>query len=196
MSTENQHPGSDEARVRKATRPFWKKKRFIIPAAIVALFVVAGIAGGGNKTETPAAVRSATAAPGVTTADASSPSPTPVPVKTTQAPPPAPPKPAVPAEYIAALASAESYSENMHMSKARIYDQLTSQYGEKFSAKAGQYAVDNLKADYKANALETAKTYQQQMNMSPARIYDQLTSAYGEKFTAAEAQYAVDNLGK
>ncbi len=32
----------------------------------------------------------------------------------------------------------------MHMSKQRIYDQLTSEYGEKFDAEATQYAIDNL----------------------------------------------------
>jgi len=82
----------------------------------------------------------------------------------------------------------------MHMSKAGIYDQLTSEYGDKYSPEAAQYAVDNVKADWKANALESAKNYQDLMNMSPAAIYDQLISEYGDKFTPEEAQYAVDNL--
>lgn len=56
------------------------------------------------------------------------------------------------------------------------------------------YAVDNVKADWNANALKKAKEYQSQMSMSSGAIYDQLTSEYGEKFTADEAQYAVDNL--
>ncbi|WP_295250800.1 Ltp family lipoprotein [uncultured Catenibacterium sp.] len=93
-----------------------------------------------------------------------------------------------------ALAKAESYSSRMHMSKAAIYDQLTSSYGEGFPAEAAQYAVDHLVADYKANALEKAKSYQTRMHMSRSAIYEQLTSSYGEKFTAEEAQYAVDNL--
>lgn len=93
-----------------------------------------------------------------------------------------------------ALAKAESYSSMMHMSKAAIYDQLTSSYGEGFPAESAQYAVDHLVADYKANALEKAKVYQTSMNMSRSAIYEQLTSSYGEKFTAEEAQYAVDHL--
>ncbi|WP_368551252.1 Ltp family lipoprotein, partial [Enterococcus faecalis] len=40
-----------------------------------------------------------------------------------------------------ALAKAHQYSSVMHMSKAAIYDQLTSEYGEKFSAEAAQYAI-------------------------------------------------------
>ena len=37
-------------------------------------------------------------------------------------------------------------------------------------------SIDNLQADYNANALAKAKTYQQTMNMSPAAIQEQLTS--------------------
>lgn len=62
----------------------------------------------------------------------------------------------VPWDYTSALNSAESYSEIMHMSKAGIYDQLTSEYGDQFSAEAAQYAVDNMTADWNANALATS----------------------------------------
>jgi hypothetical protein len=108
--------------------------------------------------------------------------------------PVAPVVPAVPAEYTSALTKAASYSRLMHMSKAGLYDQLTSEYGEKFSPEAAQYAVDNVQADWNANALAKAKTYRDQMSMSPAAIRDQLASAYGEKFTPAEADYAIQHL--
>jgi hypothetical protein len=97
-------------------------------------------------------------------------------------------------EYLNALAKAKSYSDMMHMSKQAIYQQLTSEYGEKFPADAAQYAVDNLKADYNANALAKAENYSETMNMSKLGIYQQLISEHGEKFTTDEAQYAVDNL--
>ncbi|WP_419867316.1 Ltp family lipoprotein [Clostridium perfringens] len=100
----------------------------------------------------------------------------------------------VPKEYKSALRKAKVYSDTMSMSKEGLYDQLTSEYGEKFSAEAAQYAVDNLNANWKENALKKAKVYQETMAMSPSAIYDQLVSEYGEKFTAGEAQYAVDNL--
>ena len=80
------------------------------------------------------------------------------------------------------------------MSKKGVYDQLTSEYGEKFSAEEAQYAIDHVEVDWNANALEKAKSYQESMNMSSSAIYDQLISEYGEKFTKEEAQYAVDNL--
>ena len=103
-------------------------------------------------------------------------------------------EPKVPAEYKAALKSAESYSEIMHMSKQGIYDQLISDAGDKFPPEAAQYAIDNLKADYKKNALESAKNYRDTMNMSNEEIRDQLSSEYGENFTQEEADYAVENL--
>ncbi|HFC9289395.1 TPA: Ltp family lipoprotein [Clostridium perfringens] len=100
----------------------------------------------------------------------------------------------VPKEYKSALRKAKVYSDTMSMSKEGLYDQLTSEYGEKFSAEAAQYAVDNLDVNWKENALKKAKVYQETMAMSPSAIYDQLVSEYGEKFTEEEAQYAVDNL--
>ncbi len=100
----------------------------------------------------------------------------------------------VPTEYKSALKKAILYSDTMSMSKAGLYDQLTSEYGEQFSQEAAQYAIDNVVADWNENALKKAITYQETMSMSPNAIYDQLISEYGEQFTAEEAQYAVDNL--
>lgn len=100
----------------------------------------------------------------------------------------------VPREYKAALQKAKQYAEIMYMSKAGIYDQLTSEFGEGFPPEAAQYAIDNLEWDYKENALKKAQQYAKMMAMSDSAIYDQLVSEYGEKFTPEEAQYAIDNL--
>lgn len=100
----------------------------------------------------------------------------------------------VPREYKSALSKADSYANTMHMSKKGVYSQLVSEYGEKFTVEAAQYAIDNVKSDWNANALVKAKNYQDTMNMSPAAIRDQLVSEYGEKFTQAEADYAIQHL--
>lgn len=105
-------------------------------------------------------------------------------------------KPNIPLEYSSALIKAEMYVETMHMSKKSVYGQLTSEYGEKFSKEAAQYAIENIKTDYNKHALAKAKTYQETMHMSPKSIYDQLISEYGEKFTKSEAEYAIENLNK
>lgn len=100
----------------------------------------------------------------------------------------------VPAEYKSALSQATTYANTMHLSKQGVYDQLVSEYGGKFSAAAAQYGIDNVKADWNANALAQAKTYQDTMHLSPAAVRDQLVSEYGGKFTAAEADYAIQHL--
>ena len=100
----------------------------------------------------------------------------------------------VPGEYRSALKSAEFYSKFFHNSKAAIYDQLTSEYGDNVSAEAAQYAIDNVQADWNQNALKSAESYSETMHMSKAGIYDQLISKYGDQFTAEEAQYAIDNI--
>lgn len=103
-------------------------------------------------------------------------------------------EPEVSTEFKNALKKAQSYSDNMHMSKAGIYDQLTSSYGEGFPEDAAEYAVEHVKADWNANALASGKSYYKNMNMSKSAVYDQLVSQYGDQFTAEEAQYAVDHL--
>lgn len=37
----------------------------------------------------------------------------------------------------------------MHMSKQDIYDQLSNENGDKFTAEQAQYAIDHAKLDYK-----------------------------------------------
>ena len=77
-----------------------------------------------------------------------------------------------------------------------MLEQLTSEHGSKFPQDAAQYAIDNLKVDYKEQALKSAKNYMDTMPMSNDELYEQLTSEHGEKFTPEEAQYAIDNLDK
>ncbi|GAA3626606.1 hypothetical protein GCM10022297_01470 [Lactobacillus hamsteri] len=105
-------------------------------------------------------------------------------------------KPDIPTEYENALVKAQSYSDNMFMSKQKIYHQLTSQYGEGFSKKAAKYAIDHVKADWNKNALKKAESYQKDQHLSKERIRHQLTSAYGEQFTEAQADYAISHLAE
>lgn len=165
----------------KIKKPIFKKWWFWV----VLLVVVVAIAPSGDS-EKPSSI---TSQPPVPSAQNDAVVSSPAEVVPSQKP-----EPSVPTEYLSALRKAESYSDMMHMSKAAIYDQLTSEYGEKFSAEAAQYAVDNIAADWNANALAKAESYSDTMHMSKAGIYDQLISEYGEQFTAEEAQYAVDNL--
>lgn len=100
----------------------------------------------------------------------------------------------IPTEFRSALNKSDAYVNMMHMSKAGLYGQLTSEYGEQFSPEAAQYAIDNIQADWNENALKSAESYAETMHMSKAGIYDQLISEFGEQFTPEEAQYAIDNI--
>ena len=95
-------------------------------------------------------------------------------------------------EYSAALGKAKSYNSLFHMSKKRMYRQLTSDF-DKFSNDAAQYTVDHLEADYKYNALFNAKNYRKLFNMSKSRLINQLTSSI-DGFTEEEANYAINHL--
>ena len=95
-------------------------------------------------------------------------------------------------EYSAALGKAKSYNSLFHMSKKRMYRQLTSDF-DKFSNDAAQYAVDHLEADYKYNALFNAENYRKLFNMSKSRLINQLTSSI-DGFTEEEANYAINHL--
>lgn len=174
------------------TQKPWYKKRWGIAAILLAVLIVIGaLAPKDEKKEAET-----TASPTVSQAAASA-APEPTAVETTEAPVETtepPQTPDVPVEYTSALKSAENYLSFMPMSKAGLFDQLTSEHGDKFTKEAAQYAVDNVQADWKEQALKAARNYQENMHMSPAKIRDQLVSEHGDKFTKEEAQYAVDNL--
>ena len=98
-------------------------------------------------------------------------------------------------EYINALIKGIQYAKDMHMSKQRVYDQLSSDYGEQFSQDAAAWAVAHMSdIDWKANALVKAKFYRDDMHLSNNRIYQQLTSDYGERFAKDETDYAMAHI--
>lgn len=158
---------------------FARHKVMTVILGFVVIAVIASAAGGGSKSNSNTTKSN-------TAASSSNADTKPAATETKQ--------PAVPAEYKSALSQANTYASTMHLSKQGVYDQLVSEYGGKFSAEAAQYAIDNVKADWNANALAQGKTYQNDMHLSPAAVHDQLVSSYGGKFTAAEADYAVAHL--
>ena len=101
---------------------------------------------------------------------------------------------AAPKEFKNALRAAKNYLDFSAFSKAKLYDQLTSEYGSQFTSEAAQYAMENIDVDWNAEALESAENYLEFAAFSKAKLYDQLTSEYGEKFTPEQAQYAVDTV--
>lgn len=97
----------------------------------------------------------------------------------------------VKAEYKNALKKAKNHPHVKKMSKQGMHNWLTSE-PNLFSPEAAQWAVDNVRADWKANALEMAKSDQQE-GMSREDIHLHLISDE-VGFTKEEADYAVSHL--
>lgn len=95
----------------------------------------------------------------------------------------------------AALRKAQSYIDLMAFSKAGLYEQLTSPYGEGFTASQAQFAVDHVRVNWNAEAAEAARSYMALFNMSRDELYEQLTSPYGEQFTDSQALAGLRAVG-
>ncbi len=180
----------------KNKKPVYKKWWFWLILVVIIAIAASGGSDKGKQTEEAAAAKSETPVSVVATdaetsvageSEAVEPEKSAVVSDTTE-------EENVPTEYKSAVKKAESYGNVMNMSKKAIYDQLTSEYGEKFDKDAADYAMEHVDIDWKANALAKAENYSDTMYMSKEGIYDQLVSEYGEQFTEEEAQYAVDNL--
>lgn len=177
-------------------KPWYRKWWVIAVGVVVVLAVLSSLFDNDSSTSTQTPTVSAVE---ITTATTQAPVPStngapattePAPVTTE----PAETQPAVPAEYAAALISAQTYIDLSSFSEAGLYRQLTSEYGEAFPAEAAQFALAHVIVDYNEEALESAMNYREWMAMSNSAIYDQLISEYGEQFTPEQAQYAIDHL--
>jgi len=197
-------------------RPFYKKKRYIIPGALLVLGVIGG--GSGQSTDGPETLTQAGAVPTVTvtrtetqtppttrppttrpptvtppSAAATTPPPEPTATKTTTAPPPPPPPPPAPEPAEPELTSEQ---ENA-IEKARSYldGQAFSRTGlieqlefEEYSKKAATFAVDTVDPDWNEQAALKAASYLDGQSFSKSGLQDQLEF---EGFTSSEAAYGV-----
>lgn len=96
----------------------------------------------------------------------------------------------IPDEGENALSKAENYLEIFPMSKKELYNQLKF---DKFPKSAIEYAINNIKEDWKENALEKAESYMETLPMSKEELKSQLKF---DKFTDREIKYAMENLNK
>lgn len=156
---------------RKASRPWFKKKRFILPLLLLVIAIIIMVSSGGKK-DTPAGAGASAAAPA-----AAAPSGT--------------------ASQLQALAAAKGYlSTGMGFSQASLTKQLTSSAGNGFSEADAQWAVDKSGADWNAEAIKAAKGYLTSgMGFSEASLTKQLTASAGNEFTQPQADNAVANSG-
>ncbi|HEX3089466.1 MAG TPA: Ltp family lipoprotein, partial [Ilumatobacteraceae bacterium] len=105
------------------------------------------------------------------------------------------PEPSMTVSQKNAIKSAESYLSFMGFSRQGLIDQLSSEFGEKFSVEDATFAVDSLAVDWNEQAAKSAQTYLDTMGFSCQKMIDQLSSEYGSKFTVEQATYGATAVG-
>jgi Host cell surface-exposed lipoprotein len=77
-----------------------------------------------------------------------------------------------------------------------LFKQLTSSYGNGFTAAQANFAINYLHPDWDQQAVEAAKGYMALgTGFSRESLIQQLTSSYGNGFTYAQAEYAATQVG-
>ena len=156
----------------KALRPWFRKKRFILPLiGLVLIVVIAAVSAGGSD---PAPKKS-------------------LPESTTSASVPAPVEEDVSISQRNALGKAESYLKYQPMSRQGLINQLTAKV-EGFSTADATYAADKVGADWNEQAAKKAELYLKQQNFSKDGLIAQLVSP-AEGFTPEQAAYGVSKAG-
>jgi hypothetical protein len=94
-----------------------------------------------------------------------------------------------------AARSAQSYLSMSGFSRQGLIDQLSSEYGDRYSVSDATVAVDNLDVDWNAQAARSAAAYLQMSGFSCQGLIDQLSSSYGDKYTVEQARYGATRAG-
>jgi hypothetical protein len=173
---------------------FTVKRVILAVVALLVLVVVLSVTlSGGHKTT--AVVKPVTTPTNAPLPPISAPA-----APTTQAPPaPAPSTPSTPAmtptQQQAVEAAQQYLTGGEGFSAEGLLQQLTSSYGNGFSAADAQFAINYLNPNWDAQAVESAQGYMQtEPGWSQSGLEQQLTSTYGSGFTQAQADYAVNKV--
>lgn len=194
-------------------RPWFRKKRFILPGAFLLLIIVISALSGGNDESDRTPVAGGAATEAAEQYDEKTPEEIAAEEEAERLAEEARlTEEAAAAEAAAAEAArigtlsqqnaygqARTYLDFMPFSRAGLIGQLTSEYGGQFPPGDAEFAVARLEAeggvDWNAEAVEAAQSYQELMPMSRQGLIDQLTSEYGSQFTLDQATHAVNALG-
>jgi hypothetical protein len=174
----------------KATRPWYQKKRFIIPLAFVALAVIGSALGGGEDADPAVAADTVK----VDKTEGTKPNKdVAAKDKKTEAPEPAAPK--LTSQQENAVRSAENYLSFSGFSRAGLIQQLSSDFGDGYDKKDATVAVDSLDVDWNAEAVESAKNYLDLSGFSCDGLIQQLSSSAGDKYTTKQAEHGAKKAG-
>jgi hypothetical protein len=202
-------PASATHSAEATQRPWFKKKRFIIPGALAALLIVATALGAGtdssdgekptsseiSSTETDAADTDSKADAPTADEKAAAAEKKKAEAKKAAAKKKAAEKPKLTSGQENALSAAENYLSFAPFSRDGLIRQLSSDYGDGYSAADATYAADHVKVDYKEQAAKAAKNYLDISPFSRSGMITQLTSSAGDQYTQEQAEYGATKAG-
>lgn len=204
--TEHVSPLSDPAETAGSAdvpvRPWFKKKRVIIPTvALVFVVVIAALSNGNDTPGTPSAIQTPSPSPTVEATQGATPEPAePEEAETDpveevdeeqDAEAEAPQEEETPARTVSqtqAIRSAESYLALTAFSRKGLISQL--KY-EGFSGSDAEFAIDHLDPDWAEQALRSAEDYLDFSAFSSKGLINQLEF---EGYSTDDATYGVDNV--
>jgi len=94
-----------------------------------------------------------------------------------------------------ALRSANAYLKLSGFSRRGLIDQLSSDFGDKFSVADATAAVDSLNIDWNTQAARSAAAYLKLSGFSCRGLIEQLSSDHGDKYTVEQATYGATQAG-
>jgi hypothetical protein len=150
----------------------------LVVAVVVALGVLYFTFGSSRSTITP-----------------SSPTEPPVPARPTAAASGSPTSPNLTAAQRNAVRSASAYLKLSGFSRQGLIDQLSSEYGDRFSVGDATVAVDSLEINWRAQAARSATSYLKMSGFSCKGLIDQLSSEHGDKYSVEQATYGATQAG-
>lgn len=107
----------------------------------------------------------------------------------------APASPSLTAAQRNAVRSATSYLKMSGFSRQGLIDQLSSEYGDRFSVSDATVAVDSLNTDWRLQATRSAASYLKMSGFSCQGLIEQLSSQHGDKYTVEQATYGARQAG-
>ena len=158
----------------------------VIVALFAILTAIGAIFGGGSPSSQTSPATSTTApgaAPGATA------------TSTTATPPGSATSRNLTAAQQNAVRSANSYLQLSGFSRQGLIDQLSSEYGDRFSVGDATVAVDSLSVDWNTQAARSAASYLALSGFSCQGLIEQLSSEHGDKYTVEQATHGATQAG-
>lgn len=94
-----------------------------------------------------------------------------------------------------AVRTATQYLSMQGFSRNGLIQQLSSDFGDRYSVSDATAAVDSLNVDWNQQAARSAKQYLEMQGFSCKGLIEQLSSSAGEKFTKSQATYGAKQAG-